>query len=433
VLPYRVTGAFAFYEGERLDKRMDDGDVIERQLWQLLHAHHLDALAQLNRDTDVKRLASAYDGSLFRAAAGYVGPGEGVPPSVVAIGAYGALGGPKDESLGRVDDMAAALPAGLDDVFLYAIDEQCKSERGADWMSALAARPAGKHGRVRVGQTCDAPPETQPVDIAMIPAQAFTRAAPQTARGLGHHAWIYNGELPRTGTLLLDADPSGLVADGWISAAFGIERWFYWETIFWDDDNAGGKGRIDPFSTSESLHNDEGDTALGDGMLLYPGRQIGRFAPRSLGVPAVLPSIRLKAIRRGIEDAGLIALAAREHADEVARLVMKTVPAALDEAPPVKPAAWDAPGARSTFSEARAALRALITNPAPLALADARASFEVLAAGRPQVVPLALTRRAYKIRRLAIRAGAALGVALLGLVAVLVLLARVRVARRRKT
>jgi hypothetical protein len=405
VLPYRITGAFMFYEAERLDKRMGDGDAVERQLWQLLHAHHIDALAQLNRTSDIKRLAAAYDGSLFREAAGYGGPGVGVPPSVVAIGAYGALGGPKEESLGRVDEMSAALPSGIDDVFLYAIDEQCRSPRGAEWKEALAARPAGK--RVRVGQTCDAPPETQAVDIAMLPAQTFTRGAPVAARAAGRRAWIYNGELPRSGTLLLDADPRGLVADGWISAAFAIERWFYWESIFWDDDNAGGKGRIEPFTTAESFHNDEGDVALGDGLLLYPGRQVGKFAARSLGVAAVLPSLRLKALRRGIEDAGLIALAAREHPDEVRRVVLRMIPAALDEAP-FRPASWDAQGA--TFTEARAALRALVTNPAPLPPNEARAAFETLASARPATIDLALTRRQYKIRRLAIKAGAVLAV-----------------------
>jgi hypothetical protein len=422
VLPYRVTGAFMFYEAERLDKRMGNGDPVERQLWQLLHAHHIDALAQLNRDTDIKRLHAAYDGSLFSEKAGYLGPGAGLPPSVVAFGTYGALGGPKEESIGRIDDMNKALPNGIDDVFVYAVDEQCKSTYGADWKEALASRPAGK--RVRVGQTCDKPPETQAVDFAMLPGQAFTRAAPGAARAAGKRAWIYNGQLPRTGALMLDTDPRGLVADGWISAAFGIDRWFYWESVFWDDDNSGGRGRIDPFASVETFHNDEGDVALLDGLLLYPGRQEGKFAEHSLGVSAVLPSLRLKMLRRGIQDAGLIALAAREHADDVRRLVMDRIPRALDEAPPVEKAAWDRPD--GSFTEARAALRALVTNPAPLALADARASFQALAEARPSSIGLAMTRRQYKIRKLAIKAGGAMAVGLIGLVVLARLLRRRR-------
>jgi hypothetical protein len=397
VLPYRATGAFVYYEPERLDRRIGDGPAVERQLWQLLHAHHLDALAPLTRSSDVRRLATAYDGSLFRAEAGYEGPGVGVPPSVVALGAYGTLGAPSAEALARVDAMAAALPTSIDDVFIYAIDEQCGSPRAADWKRALAGRPAS--ARVRVGQTCDEPPARQAADIALLTGQAFRRATTAAARAAGRRAWIYNGQLPYTGTLLLDADPRGLVADGWISAAMAIERWFYWESTFWDDDNAGGHGPIDPFTTAENFHNKAGDAALGDGLLLYPGRQLAPFAARSLGVARVLPSLRLKALRRGIEDAGLIALAAREHPEETARLVAQALPAALDEARGSRPAAWEAPAA--SFVDARAALRALATDPAPMPPAAVRAAFEALAARRASAIPLAPRRGRHGVLRIA--------------------------------
>jgi hypothetical protein len=416
ILPYRATGAFAYYEPTRLESRIGDGLAVERQLWQLLHAHHIDALAPLARASDVERLRAAYDGTLFTAAEGYVGPGARVPPSVVALGAYGALGEPSEDALARVDAMAAALPAAIDDVFVYAIDEQCHSPLAANWRTALSTRPAA--ARVRVGQTCDAPPARQAADVTIVPAQAFARAMPAEARAAGRRAWIYNGELPHTGTLLLDADPRGLVADGWISAAFGIERWFYWESTFWDDDNAGGHGAIDPFATAESFHNKSGDAALCDGLLVYPGRQRAPFAAGSFGAPRVLPSLRLKALRRGIEDAGLVALAAREHADDVARIVARALPAALDEARPDRPAAWDAPGA--TFVTARDALRALASNAAPMAPAEVRAAFEALAATRVRTISLPARRLRGFIRlaRLAVVAG--------GLVAAFVLARRSR-------
>lgn len=384
-LPFRATGAFVYYEADRLERRIGDGVAVERQLWQLLHAHHLDALAPLSRPEDVARLSSVYDGSLFGKAAGYVGPGQGVPPSVVALGSYGILGEPTPDALARVDAMAAALPAAIDDVFLYAIDEQCQSPRAAAWKAALAGRPAG--ARVRVGHTCDEPPERQAVDIAMLPGHAFPRAAPAAARAAGRRAWIYNGALPRTGTFMLDAQPLGLVADGWIAAAFGIERWFYWESIFWDDDNKGGRGAIDPFVATETFHNADGDTALGDGLLLYPGRQRPPFEKSSLGVAGVLPSIRLKALRRGIQDAGLVALAAREAPEETRRIVLAAMPAALDEASPSRPPFWE--GAGATFAPARAALRVLATTRSPLPQAQARAAFDVLAAARGAAIPLA--------------------------------------------
>src|SRR5262249_3723932 len=81
-LPYRATSVFVFYEPERLERRLGDGEAVERQLWQLLHRYHVDALAPLRDGPDVARLASVYDGTLFSAGAGYDGPGQGTPPAV---------------------------------------------------------------------------------------------------------------------------------------------------------------------------------------------------------------------------------------------------------------------------------------------------------------------------------------------------------------
>lgn len=385
-LPYRAAGVFIFYEAERLALRMPGGDAaaVERQLWQLLHAHHVDALAPLARASDVEHLASAYDGSWFSPAAGYHGPGTGRPPAIVALGAYGMLGAPSPDSLARVDQMVGRLPVGPQ-LFLYAIDESCSSPRAADWRQAFAAHPPPRP--VAVAQTCSDPPARQPVDIPMVLAESFARGMPADARAAGRHAFIYNGMMPRTGTLMLDADPRGLVANGWIAAAMAIERWFYWESIFWSDDNRGGHGPIDPFRTAETFHNNEGDSALGDGLLLYPGRLGAPFAASSLGTDAVFPSLRLKAIRRGIEDAALIALAAREHPEETARVVTRALPAALDEADPAGPPSWLR--APLSFAEARDELRALVTGPAPLDESALPALFEDLATRRRDMVPVA--------------------------------------------
>ena len=242
-----------------------------------------------------------------------------------------------------------------------------------------------------MAQTCGDPPDRQAADIAMLPAENFARATPTAARAAGRRAFIYNGRLPHTGTLMLDADPRGLIANGWIAAAMAIERWFYWESTFWDDDNPGGHGAIDPFVTAESFHNGDGDAALGDGLLLYPGRQQGRFAASSLGADVVFPSIRLKAIRRGIQDAGLIALAARERPEETARVVARALPAALDEADPAGRASWET--APLSFEAGRAALRALVTRDAPMTDAEIRAAFDDLAVRRRRAVAVRGHRR----------------------------------------
>ena len=346
---------------------------------------------------------------------------SGVRPAVVALGAYGMLGAPTSEVLARVDAMVGRLPVGPQ-LFLYAIDESCGSPRAAEWRQAFAAHPPPRP--VAVAQTCSEPPGRQPVDIAMLAAASFGRGTPAEARASGRRAFIYNGVMPRTGTLLLDADSQSLIANGWIAAAMAIERWFYWESTFWNDDNRGGHGPVDPFLTAETFHNADGDSVLGDGLLLYPGRQGGRFAASSLGADAVFPSLRLKAIRRGIEDAGLIALAAREHPEETARVVARALPAALDEADPEGPPSWRR--APLSFAEARAELRGLVSWPVPINGSAIPVLFEDLAARRRQMEPLASGQ--HRVRRRTLAAFAATLVALLWLG----LAARARYRRRRR-
>jgi hypothetical protein len=415
-LPYRTVSAFAFYEADRLEARIGDGPRAEQQLWQLLHEHHIDALAPLLSAEDVARLAPAYDGSLFLPASGYDGPGAGVAPAVIAFGSYGQLGDATPEAVTRVEEMAARLPAAAADadLFVYAVDEQCKSPRAADWKQALAGRAIA--GRVHVGQTCGDRPETQAADMVIVPGETISRWTPVLARAVGKRAWAYNGGLPRTGTMFLDADPRGLVANGWIAALADIQRWFYWETIFWDDGNRGGRGPVDPFVTAASFHNGDGDTNLGDGMLLYPGRQRGRYAAHSLGFPGVLPSIRLKALRRGLQDAGYLALAAASDPEAVSRIGLGAVPRLLDEAPSYEATAWEGEG--RSFTPARAALRALITRAEPPSAAELRPVLEDLAARRRRDVAPALTRRgrllklATGLSGVVLLAGIALGLAL---------------------
>src|SRR5262249_46482699 len=157
--------------------------------------------------------------------------------------------------------------------------------------------------------------------------------------------WVYNGAMPRAGTLLLDAEPVSLRVDGWIAATRPVGRWFLWETTFWSDDNRGGRGPVDPFTKVESFHNNHGDVALLDGLLVYPGTQVGAFASRSLGFPGVFPSIRLKNLRRGIEDAGYFALARANNPAEADAIARRLVPRALDEASQADPPAWPKDGA----------------------------------------------------------------------------------------
>ncbi|NUP11644.1 MAG: DUF4091 domain-containing protein [Polyangiaceae bacterium] len=364
-LPYNVTGAFTFYERSALEKRFDDPSRVEREIAQLLHRHHLEAMNEIVSVEDADRVAGATSGVWFTKDAGYRGPGAGVPTSLFVIGSYGSLGPPNAAALPAIDAIASRAPATAKDLFVYAVDETCDSPYGPAWRALL--RHADIDPRVKVGHTCHEDPSGQDVDVIMIPAQAFDPELAEQARAQGKRVWIYNGKLPYGSPVMLDVPLTGLTINGWIGATFDVGRWFYWESIFWDDKNRGGQGPRDVFASAETFHNADGDTALYDGLLLYPQR-MPAFAEHDLGRDGVLPSLRLKALRRGLEDAALLSLAARVDAGRASAIAGKIVPAALDEVGETSPLSVETDP--RALDEARGDLRAIIAEMGPMQRPD---------------------------------------------------------------
>ena len=158
------------------------------------------------------------------------------------------------------------------------------------------------------------------------------------------HRWTYNGAPPSAGSLVIDTDGTALRTWGWIALRYGVELWHVWEgTYFADRYNGGGATRV----LEEPLTFDQRrkplarpDWGNGDGVLVYPGAGPGRDGP--------WPSLRLKALRRGLQDRALMqALIACGVAEAVDRELRALVPRALDEARgaaawPADSAAWDA-------------------------------------------------------------------------------------------
>lgn len=379
LLPYRAVSFFAYYGTYELESRFSEAwPEAERSLWQLMHAHHVDAVSSGVTSPDaVERLRGAYDGTWFTPEAGYRGPGLGVGPEVVILGTYGELGEPTPEKAAQVVKLAEAVPGSVDDVLLYAVDEQCDSPRGPTWRRLLSEHAPGDDRRVRVVHTCSEPPGDQDVDLVLMSAQGYLPREAQASTQAGKPVWVYNGQLPHAGPLMLDAPLSSLQRNAWIAAAYGVPRWFLWETTFWNDDNRGGKGPVDVFLNAETFHNRDGDACLYDGLLVYPGTQRGilppsdhhsragkRFEASSFDVPRVLPSMRLKSLRRGIQDAGLIALARDRDAAAADGILAELVPRAFDDVAPDEPTPWSTDAAAA--QQARERLRDLIAEGASL-------------------------------------------------------------------
>lgn len=347
-LPARPVATMLHYSRDSLARRIGNTDETERQLQRLLHRHRLTPLHTVRSVEDVRAQLPALDGSLY---------GDGLGDDIVVLGTYGTFGDPSPDRLAAVERIADELAAhrlfDRAEVLLYAEDEDCASPRGAGWRALLRGSHDPSARRVKVAWTCSEDPARQPVDVPIVAAGEYN---PALARG--RRVMIYNGRLPATGSMLTDSEAISLRTWGWIAAMAAIPRWFLWETTFWYDGNRGGHGPYDPFVSAETFHNADGEAAMGDGVLLYPGRQLDRPGEHSLGFDGVLPSIRLKNLRRGIEDAGYLQLARASHRQEAERIARGLLPRILAEAQPGTPQSWSPHG--KPFFEARRALAQLI-------------------------------------------------------------------------
>jgi hypothetical protein len=366
-LPDTPVKTMLFYDPSELSRRIGTG-ASEERLWQLYHRHRLSAMHGAITTGDAQSALAALDGTEFTSAHGYAGPGEGKGDGILSLGTYGGYGAPNANALAQVTGVADLLGQhGLfptTDVFIYAIDESCNSSYGPDWKSLLAGSTDPNVAGVKVGWTCSDNPASQQVDVPIVGAWSYDPTLAAQAAAAGKKVWIYNGQRPESDAFFTDTPATAPRANGWIAAMAGIDRWFYWETTFWYDDNHGGHGAYDPFTTAETFHNSSGDYCEGDGVLVYPGKQVDVFTDHSVGLDGVIASIRLKNLRRGIEDAGYYQLAHTADAAKAEAIATALLPTVLSAASDGSPVSWPASG--QPWFLARKALLALIPQQAPV-------------------------------------------------------------------
>jgi len=147
--------------------------------------------------------------------------------------------------------------------------------------------------------------------------------------------WTYNGTPPHAGSMVLDAEAPGTRTWGWIAWRWHIAVWYAWDALYWHDRH-NRRGALDPDFDATSF--DSGDDH---------GNLDGVLAMAAPG--GCLPTLRLAALRRGLEDRALLELAARCAPDDTAELAARMVPRALGDAPdgaapawPADDAAWEA-------------------------------------------------------------------------------------------
>lgn len=256
------------------------GRGVEGGLYQMLHAHRVEAVHDLVRADDVSRQEASLDGSLFLPARHYAGAGASIGDAVVVLGAGGAFQEADERLLPTIEGIADALrdahAFGGRDVFLDTCRAAPESTRDAGaWTRLLATSTHDSVKRVRVAG-CPADP------------------------------------VATTSTFAPDADAIAPRTVGWLQRLRGVPVVIGPDLTTWDDDAA-------------------------------PGDR-------------VMPTVRLDAWRRGVEDAGYLQLAREKDPARADAIVTELRPSEADLVSTVVTAR----GSRSlSYFEARRALLAV--------------------------------------------------------------------------
>jgi len=152
---------------------------------------------------------------------------------------------------------------------------------------------------------------------------AYNPATMNERRAAGDGTWAYNGGRPYAGSQLIDSGGDGMMTWPWLSYKYGVQCWLYWHCMYWKDIyNAGGSASNDVWTNPLSFDQRRGgihwaDWGNGDGTLFYPGYDKGIDGPIS--------SVRMKSLRRGMQDYEYMTLLDGEGQGAVARAAVDSV------------------------------------------------------------------------------------------------------------
>ncbi|HEX3344236.1 MAG TPA: hypothetical protein VHS09_06670 [Polyangiaceae bacterium] len=290
------------------------------------------------------------DGSFFTAAHGYAGPGAGTGQDVYSIGTYGGL------TEGSTQSAFDAVFTGWEtwfeansastERFVYLCDEiDCTNSTPTlatqlQWWSALGG--VGSKLHTMATQPLVGAPATLSDPTSGWPFSEGTTASDESAAAAvvaaepARRIFSYNGQRPGEGSCATEDDGVAMREQPWGQYKKRIDRWFWWEATYYDD-NQQGLGKVDLFKSADTFGATTADPTYGttggansNGLFFYPGTDT-LFPASSYGLAGPIASLRLKHWRRGLEDVDYLTLAAAIDASAVAAIVDKVVPSVLWE------------------------------------------------------------------------------------------------------
>jgi hypothetical protein len=320
----------------------------------LAHRHKISLIGdQTDRDQPTENFAARLKGDFFTAKNGYDGPGVGIGNTVYSIETYGDW----QRHWGDITEttMRKHADAWVDwfnknspdtEYFLYLIDESPDYPLIEKWAQWLKNNP-GPGKTLKSMATIPLPDAIANTPSLTIPASSpdlgsldkWEAPAKKYSQDSFKRFFVYNGFRPNSGMFMTEEDGVGLRVNPWIQFKKHINRWFYWESTYYEDFQ-GGSGKMNLFKSAHTfgafkntdavLGETSDNYANGDGVLFYPGTDT-YFPKDAYGLEGPIASLRLKQWRRGLQDHDYLTLAAAINPTAVQNLVNTLIPKAVWE------------------------------------------------------------------------------------------------------
>ncbi len=154
------------------------------------------------------------------------------------------------------------------------------------------------------------------IDIWVVQPRMYQEATSEIAEVMqqGDTVWFYTGHKDKySPQWQIDSAPINFrIPQGWIAQSLGLTGVLYWRVDDWTDN---------PWQEvpvySQGKNTDWARDFPGEGMLIYPGEKVG--------IAGVVPSMRLKWIREGVEDYEYIEILKQFGLEDWALKVSRTV------------------------------------------------------------------------------------------------------------
>ncbi len=330
----------------------EQSKAIRDKHFQMAHRHRLSLIdGDFSGDQPGAAWLPRLDGSLFTAANGYAGPGVGVGNGVYSIGTYGSWSwkGQGQAAMQSHSDAWVswfATNAPDTELFLYLIDESSNYAQIQQWASWIENNPGPGSALMSFATIghLEAVAHTPALDIAaswiaVAETDKWQKAVDKLVDDPTKRSYFYNGIRPASGSFATEDDGVALRALAWGQHKKRIDRWFYWESTYYNNYQA-GEGQTNVFQQAATFGGNGGNDPVqgetgwnhsnGDGVLFYPGTD-KLFPGEAYAVSGPLASLRLKLWRRGIQDGEYLELAAAKDPDKVKQIVQQMIPKAMWE------------------------------------------------------------------------------------------------------